>query len=72
MFKRKEKTYKFNSFGYAQAILDIKKEKQDKINNVTSFILMAALFGFGLLSKEFLMIYLTGKGIDFVSNIFIK
>lgn len=71
MLKKKEKTYAFTPLGFAQAMLDIKTEKQNKINNVTSTILLLAFLGFGLLSKEFLILYFTGKGIDFVTNLFI-
>lgn len=71
MFKKKEKSYEFNSFGYAQCVLDTRKEKQDKMNNITSFLLMGGLFAFGLLSKEFLMLYLGGKAIEGITNIFI-
>lgn len=72
MLKSKEKTYKFDRFGYAQALLDIKKEKQDKINNITSLVVMVAFLGLGLLSKEFILLYLTGKGIGVVTDILVK
>ena len=71
MFKKKMKTYPLTAHGYAQMELDIKMEKQEKINNVTSVIVLLTFLGFGLLSKEFLILYFTGKGIEFVTNLFI-
>lgn len=68
LFKEKEKTYKFNKYGYAQALLDIKNEKINKINNVTNIVLLLVLFGVGVLSKEFLIFCFAGKGIDIVTN----
>lgn len=69
---KKEKIYKFDRFGLAQVITDCKTEKQKKINNITSLILIAAFLGFGWMSKEFFILYLTGKGIDFATDLLIK
>lgn len=69
--KKKIKTYKFDKFGYAQLLLDIKKEKQDKVNNVVSTVILLGFLGLGLMSKEFLVLYLTGKGVSFVTDLFI-
>lgn len=68
IFKEKEKTYKFDKYGYAQALLDIKTEKMSKINNVTNIILLLALFGVGFLSKEFLILCFASKGIDVITG----
>lgn len=69
---KKEKVYKFDKFGLAQAIVDRKAEKQKKINNITSLVVVLGFLGLGWMSKEFLLLYLTGKGIDIVTDIFIK
>lgn len=71
ILKKKQKTYPFTPIGYAQMQLDVKMKKQEKINNVTSTILLLVFLAFGLLSKEFLILYFTGKGIEFVTNLFI-
>lgn len=64
----KEKKYKFDRFGYAQLLLDLKNEKLEKINSVTSIAVVLAMFGLGLLNKEFLMIILANKGINKVTS----
>lgn len=65
---KKEKKYKFDRFGYAQLLLDLKKEKLEKINNATSIIVILSMFGLGLLSKEFLMLILANKGINKITS----
>ncbi len=68
---KKGKRYKFDRFGYAQLLLDIKNEKLNKINSVTSIIIILAMFGLGLVSKELLMIILANKGINKVTSLLI-
>lgn len=68
---KKEKRYKFDRFGYAQLLLDIKNEKLNKINSVTSVVIIIAMFGLGLVSKELLMIILANKGINKVTSLLI-
>jgi len=69
---RKIKTYKFDKFGYAQAIYDIRKEKQEKVSNIFSIVIVLSFLGLGIMSKEFLLLYFTGKGINFVTDLLIK
>ena len=71
MFKKKMKTYPLTAHGYAQMELDTKMEKQEKINGVTSAILLLVLMGFGLLSKDFLILYFTSKGAKLLTKIFL-
>lgn len=66
---KKEKTYKFDNFGLAQALLDIKAGKQKKVNDITTLTLVLVFLGLGWMSKEFLLLYVTGKGIDFITNL---
>lgn len=68
---KKEKRYKFDRFGYAQLLLDIKNEKLNKINSITSVVIIIAMFGLGLVSKELLMIILANKGINKVTSLLI-
>lgn len=68
---KKEKRYKFDRFGYAQLLLDIKNEKLNKINSITSVVVILAMFGLGLVSKELLMIILANKGINKVTSLLI-
>ncbi|MDU3410064.1 hypothetical protein [Clostridium sp.] len=70
--KRNIKTYKFDKFGYAQAIYDIRKEKQEKIGNIFSIVVLLGFLGLGIMSKEFLLIYFTGKGINLITDFLIK
>lgn len=72
MFSKKEKTYKFNRFGYAQAKLDAKLEKQEKINNAVSTIVFLGFLGLGLLSREYLILYLSSKGISIITDFLVK
>lgn len=69
---KKEKTYSFDKFGYAQMIYDIRRNKIDKIANGTTWAIMIGLVGIGLLSKEFFAVYAVGRGIDFVADLVIK
>ena len=70
--KRNIKTYKFDKFGYAQAIYDIRKEKQEKIGNIFSIVVLLGFLGLGIMSKEFLLIYFTGKVINLITDFLIK
>lgn len=72
MFKKKEKTYTFDKFGYAQAILDARLEKQEKINNIASLVILLGFLGFKLLSKEYLLLYLSSKVISILSDLLIE
>ena len=69
--KNKMKTYEFSAYGRAKMELDIQKEKTDKINNITSILLTLVLFGIGVISKEFLVIYFIGKGMNYVVDWFV-
>lgn len=70
MFKKREKIYKFDRMGLAQVMYDIRKERQAKVDNVLSVLFILMFFSFGLLSKEFLLLYVTGKGTSFITKIF--
>jgi len=63
LFKKKEdKCYSCTPVGQVQMAWDIKQAKQSKINNATYAVAIIAMFGFGFLSKEFLIMILAGKG----------
>lgn len=69
--KKKMKTYPMSAYGRAKMELDIEKEKQAKMNNILSILFLLVFFSFGLLSKEYLLLYLTSKGVNFITKIFL-
>lgn len=71
MFNKKENIYKFDRTGLAQVMYDIKKEKQSKMDSVISILILLVFFSFGVLSKEYLLLYFTGKGVNFIAKIFL-
>lgn len=66
---KKVKTYELSDLGLAQALLDSKVSKQKKVNDITTLALVLVFLGLGWMSKEFLLLYVTGKGIDFITNL---
>ena len=66
--KKSVKTYDFSSIGYAQMILDSRKEKLDKINGVTGIVVIGLLFATGILSKELAIIMVSRAGIGKVTD----
>lgn len=71
-FKGKNiKLYKFDRFGYAQVILDLRRGKIDRINEIVSIGIIIGLFALGVLSKELLIIILCNTGIGKVTSLFV-
>lgn len=71
MFNKKEKIYKFDRTGLAEVKYDIKKEKQSKMDSIISVLLLLVFFSFGALSKEYMLFVLAGKGVNFITKIFL-
>lgn len=61
MLKQKERIYKFDREGLDQALADIRKEKQNKKNGIISLLILLALFGFGVVNKEYVILYFISK-----------
>lgn len=72
MFKKKIKTYSFDKYGLAQAKLDIKNERSNKINKVTNVGIMMLMLALGFMGKEFVIFYLINLGIGSVTDLFMN
>lgn len=62
--KKEDKRYPLSDLGYVQMLWDIKQAKLGKINSIISITIIIGMFGIGLLSKELLILLLTGKGMN--------
>ena len=60
--KKKAKSYSLTPLGQCKMEFDIKQAKQGKIDNAIYIVAIIAMFGFGFMTKEFLIMILAGKG----------
>lgn len=65
---KKNKTYKFDRYGFIELQNDIKKEKAEKINGITSAVILVTFAALGLMSKDYFILYVVNKGIDLVTK----
>lgn len=68
MFKR-DKVYKYTAVGIAEMHADMIKAKTQKINTITSVVVIGSFFAFGILSKEIFMVMAAGKIINIATDI---
>lgn len=72
MFKKKIKTYSFDKYGLAQAKLDIRNERSNKISKVTNVGIMMLMLSLGFVGKEFVIFYLINLGLGSVTDLFMN
>lgn len=68
MRRKNEKVYEFSTLGYVKALWDIRQEKLNRINSVISLIIILAMLGLGILSKEIGIVMLANMGIGKITN----
>ena len=68
---KKDKRYEFSNLGYVKLLWDLRQEKLGKINGVVGIAVILGMCGIGILSKEFLIIILTSKGIGKVTSMLV-
>lgn len=69
---KKEKIYEFNSLGLAQAQLDCRLFKQNRLNRILTSVLILGLGVAGVISISLMLISLSGTFIGVISEHIIK
>lgn len=72
LFKEKEKRFPLTLQGIEEWKQYEKQRKTKKINNYTYIAVLLAFFGFGILSKEILLVMLANKGINGITDLFFR
>lgn len=67
----KIKTYEFSPIGFAQAKLDCRLAKQNKVNRIASTILLLGLTAAGILTVSLLLLSIGSTAISVASEHFI-
>lgn len=70
VFKR-DKVYEFSYLGLAEKKLDTKKKKEDRRNTIISIGVLIGLACFGLLGRDFLIIYVVNLGVTGLTRLLI-
>jgi len=72
LFKKKDMRFPLTEQGIKDMFAYEKERKTKKINSYTYIVVIIAMFGFGLLSKEILMIMLANKGINGITGMIFR